>query len=117
LTSLLLFTLFLSSCFYILYLHSFPTRRSSDLPIEGIGIVNEKAAYFIPTEVAAGSDVFKTWANDTSKKKIVFDVKKVFVALLHKEIYLTGVTFYMFFASYFLNPEEINHNIIAIYNS
>src|SRR5699024_5844340 len=85
-------------------------------PIEGIGIVNEKATYFIPTEVAAGSNVFKTWANDASKKKIVFDVKKVFVALLHKEIYLTGVTFDMFLASYLLNPAESHHNIPAIAN-
>src|SRR5699024_7998806 len=79
-------------------------------------IVNEKAAYFIPTEVAAGSNVFKTWANGASKKKIVFDVKKVFVALLHKEIYLTGVTFDMFLASYLLNPAESHHNIPAIAN-
>lgn len=83
-------------------------------PIEGIGIVNDNQAYFIPTEVALDSIEFKKWAEDPVKKKIVFDAKQSVVALLKKGIHLKGVTFDVLLASYLLNPSENNHDIPSI---
>ncbi|MFD2046293.1 DNA polymerase I [Ornithinibacillus salinisoli] len=83
-------------------------------PIEGIGLVNEQESYFIPTEVAINSEVFKTWAEDFSKKKSVFDAKKTLVGFLKHNIHLKGITFDMLLASYLLNPSENNHDIPAI---
>src|SRR5690625_1394578 len=40
--------------------------------IEGIGIVNQQNRYFIPTDVALESKVFKDWAEDETKEKSVF---------------------------------------------
>ncbi|MEN2765591.1 DNA polymerase I [Ornithinibacillus xuwenensis] len=83
-------------------------------PIEGIGVVNRENAYFIPTEVAINSDVFKDWAEGTSNKKVVFDAKKSLVSLLKKGIHLKGITFDVLLASYLLDPSENNHDIPAI---
>ncbi|MBY7143841.1 DNA polymerase I [Virgibacillus sp. NKC19-3] len=84
--------------------------------IEGIGIVNEKHAYYVPTDVALESEVFKQWAEDVTKLKSVFDAKKSLVALLNRGIHLQGITFDMFLASYLINPSENNHDIPAIGN-
>ncbi|TMN21146.1 DNA polymerase I [Lentibacillus cibarius] len=81
---------------------------------EGIGIVNEKKAYFIPAETALSSDIFQAWAEDSSKSKIVFDAKKTLVALLNRGIHIQGITFDMLLASYLLNPAENSHDIPAI---
>lgn len=82
--------------------------------IEGIGIVNEKHACFIPTEVAVTSPVFKRWAEDAGQKKIVFDAKKTQVALLNHGIRIQGMIFDMLMASYLLNPADNHHDIPAI---
>ncbi|WP_096269659.1 DNA polymerase I [Paucisalibacillus globulus] len=83
-------------------------------PIEGIGIANQEKAYFIPTEVAIESEVFKKWAEDAKSKKIVFDAKQSLVALLKKGIHLQGMHFDVLLASYLLDPSENNHDIPAI---
>lgn len=83
-------------------------------PIIGIGIVNESGNYYIPTEVALKSDLFKTWAEDSTKKKSVFDAKETVVALLRNGIHLKGISFDLLLASYLLNPSENNHDIPAI---
>ncbi|MGY0693101.1 DNA polymerase I [Virgibacillus sp. FSP13] len=83
-------------------------------PVEGIGIVNDKQAYFVPTEVAAQSEAFKQWAEDPAQKKYVFDAKKTLVALLNLDIQIKGITFDMLLASYLLNPAENHHDIPAI---
>jgi len=84
--------------------------------IDGFGIVNENHAYYIPTDTAIKSDVFKKWAEDPSQKKTVFDAKKTLVALLKHGFHLKGVTFDMLLASYLLNPSENNHDIPTISN-
>jgi DNA polymerase-1 len=83
-------------------------------PIEGIGIVNENDAYFVPTTVAVKSQAFKEWAEDRTKKKYVFDAKKTLVALLNHDINIQGITFDMLLASYLLNTNENHHDIPAI---
>ncbi len=83
-------------------------------PIIGISIVNESGNYYIPTEVALKSDLFKTWAEDSTKKKSVFDAKETVVALLRNGIHLKGISFDLLLASYLLNPSENNHDIPAI---
>ncbi|MFP3490111.1 hypothetical protein R0K20_21175, partial [Staphylococcus sp. SIMBA_130] len=62
------------------------------------------------------SDLFKQWAEDSTKKKIVFDAKKTMVALLRNNIHIQGITYDMLLASYLLNPAENNHDIPAIGN-
>src|SRR5699024_4934732 len=84
--------------------------------IDGFGIVNKKGTYYIPTETALQSEVFKTWAEDPTQKKAVFDSKKTLVALLRHGIQLKGIAFDMLLASYLLNPSENHHDIPAISN-
>ncbi|OZU89750.1 DNA polymerase I [Virgibacillus indicus] len=84
--------------------------------INGFGIANEENKYFIPKNVALNSDVFKKWAEDSSKLKYVFDAKKTLVALLRNNIHIKGITFDMLLTSYLLNPSENNHDIPAIGN-
>ncbi|SHG84315.1 DNA polymerase I [Ornithinibacillus halophilus] len=83
-------------------------------PIEGIGVVNEEKAYFIPTDIAVQSETFKQWAEDASFKKSVFDAKKTLVALLNHDIHIKGIDFDMLLGSYLINPGENNHDIPAV---
>lgn len=83
-------------------------------PIEGISIVNEKSRYFIPTNIALSSDVFKEWAADESKKKSVFDAKSLLVALLNQGIHIKGITFDLLLASYLLDPASNHVDIPSI---
>lgn len=92
------------------------TDNYHQAPVEGIGIVNSEQAYFVPTDVAVKSTIFKDWAEDSDKKKIVFDAKKALVALLNKEIHLAGIDFDMLLASYLVNSSENHHSIPAIAN-
>lgn len=84
--------------------------------IEGFGVFNREQAYFIPTEIALSSETFKTWLEDSSKKKAVFDAKKTLVTLLRNGIHIKGIMFDMLLASYLLNPSDNNHDIPAIAN-
>ncbi len=82
--------------------------------IEGIGIVNDNKKSFIPTSAAMESSVFKNWAENPKKKKIVFDAKRTKVALLRNDIQIEGIVFDALLASYLINPAENNHDIPAI---
>ena len=44
--------------------------------IIGFSVVNDKGHFYIPTELALQSPVFKAWAEDESKKKVVYDAKR-----------------------------------------
>ncbi len=82
--------------------------------IIGFSIVNEKGSFFLSTEIAVKSDVFKVWAEDESKKKIVYDAKRSEVALRHHGIHLKGVTFDLLLASYIVNPAEAIDDVAEI---
>ncbi|RLL47890.1 DNA polymerase I [Oceanobacillus piezotolerans] len=84
--------------------------------ILGFGLVNENRCLFIPTEVAADSNDFKEWAENSKNKKVVFDAKKTLVSLLRQDIHIKGISFDMLLASYLINPSENNHDIPAIAN-
>src|SRR5690625_2587313 len=84
--------------------------------IEGIGVVNETEALFIPTEIALKSEHFKAWLEDETKKKSVFDAKRTIVTLKRNGIDVKGIIFDMLLSSYLLNPAENNHDIPAISN-
>ena len=85
-----------------------------EVPIEGIGIVNESGHYFIPTDVALASDIFKTWAEDKTKLKHVFDVKKTTVVFRRHDIHMKGIAFDLLLATYLLNPAEKHDDIPSI---
>lgn len=84
--------------------------------IHGIAIVNEHGRYFIPTELALSSDVFKTWAKDKDAKKAIFDAKKAVVALGWKGVILEGINFDLFLASYIIDPSASSHEVADIAN-
>src|SRR5699024_7326233 len=64
-------------------------------PIEGIGRVNDKAAYFIPTEIALKSEAFSEWAENKNNTKLVLNDKSTVVDLLNDCIHLKGIAFDM----------------------
>ncbi|MBD1380085.1 DNA polymerase I [Metabacillus arenae] len=72
--------------------------------IIGLAIVNENGNYYVPTELAFGSEKFKEWAANETKKKIVFDGKKSIVSLRWQDVCLEGVEFDVLIASYIINP-------------
>ncbi|WP_163970196.1 DNA polymerase I [Oceanobacillus halotolerans] len=84
--------------------------------IHGFGVVNNKHAYFIPTDVALQSEAFKQWVENERMEKVVFDAKQTLVALLRQGMHIRGIRFDMLLASYLLNPSENNHDIPAIGN-
>ncbi len=82
--------------------------------IIGFSIVNEKGSFYIPTEKAIQSEVFKQWAEDETRKKTVFDAKRSEVSLRHHGIHLVGVEFDVFLASYIINPSESADDLAAV---
>src|SRR5699024_4993679 len=82
--------------------------------IIGFAIANTNGNYFIPTEVALGSEQFKAWLEDPNQKKITFDSKKVMVSLRRFDIEVKGIVFDLLLASYLINPAENSHDIPAI---
>lgn len=82
--------------------------------IQAIGISRGESVTVIPTDIALDSLVFKKWAEDASKKKVVFDSKQTIVALANRGIYIKGIVFDMVLASYLLKPSENHHDIPSI---
>ncbi|RCW66324.1 DNA polymerase I [Saliterribacillus persicus] len=82
--------------------------------IIGLSLATSTKNYFLPLEEAVKSKAFRNWAEDASMKKIVFDAKKVTVALLRYDIRVEGIIFDLLLASYLINPSENNHDIPAI---
>lgn len=82
--------------------------------IIGFSIVNEKGNFYLPTDQALHSAAFKEWAEDESKKKIVYDFKRSEVSLRRCGIHLTGVTFDTLIASYITDPSQTIDDLSSI---
>ncbi|CAH0128287.1 DNA polymerase I [Peribacillus sp. Bi96] len=74
--------------------------------IIGIAISNEHGHFYFHGENALSSEAFKSWAEDETKKKTVFDAKRTVVALRHRGVEIKGIDFDVFLASYILDPAE-----------
>ncbi|MBS4162641.1 DNA polymerase I, partial [Klebsiella pneumoniae] len=85
-----------------------------EAPILGFSIVNENGVFFIPKETALGSDRFKEWAEDESKKKWVFDAKRAAVALRWQGIELSGAEFDVLLAAYIINPGHSYDDVASV---
>ncbi|QPA30338.1 DNA polymerase I [Thermaerobacillus caldiproteolyticus] len=83
-------------------------------PILGFAIANERGNFFIPTDVALSSSLFKHWLEDETKKKSVFDAKRAIVALKWQGVHLQGIDFDLLIASYILNPSQSTEDIASI---
>ena len=82
--------------------------------IVGFSLVNSKGHFFISTQKALESPVFKAWAEDGERTKIVYDVKRTEVVLRHHGIHLKGVTFDLMIASYLANPSETIDDVTSV---
>nr|WP_051291266.1 DNA polymerase I [Fictibacillus gelatini] len=82
--------------------------------ILGFGLVNDNGHFYIPTEVALSSGLFKEWAENKEQKKYVFDAKRAYVALGWNGISLAGVEFDLLIASYLLNPSESADDVASV---
>jgi DNA polymerase I len=83
-------------------------------PILGLAVVNANGKYFIETDLAVHSPLFKEWAEDESKSKIVYDAKGTEVSLRKRGIHLKGIQFDLLVASYLLNPSESLDDISSV---
>lgn len=70
----------------------------------GLSIANEKGNIFIPRDELFKSDTLKSYLEDDSIKKSIFDYKKAYVALKKEGIKLKGIDFDLLTAAYVLNP-------------
>lgn len=75
-------------------------------PIIGLAIANKNGKFYIDSHIAMKSQEFKDWAEDSSRKKIVYDAKRTAVALRHHGISLKGADFDVLLAAYLLDPSE-----------
>ncbi|GHH97266.1 DNA polymerase I [Neobacillus kokaensis] len=82
--------------------------------IIGFSVVNEKGAFYLPTELALKSEAFQNWAEDEGRKKTVYDAKRSEVSLRRFEIHLKGTDFDILMASYIINPSESQEDLAAI---
>nr|WP_295969911.1 DNA polymerase I [uncultured Bacillus sp.] len=82
--------------------------------ILGFSLVNETGSYFIAHSIALASPLFKAWAEDEEKKKIVYDAKRSEVVLRHHGIHLKGVSFDLLIASYLADPSETIEDIASV---
>ncbi|WP_066386040.1 DNA polymerase I [Neobacillus mesonae] len=82
--------------------------------IIGFSLVNEKGAFYLPTELALKSASFKKWAEDDARKKTVYDAKRSEVSLRRYDIHLKGTNFDILIASYIINPSEAQEDLAAI---
>lgn len=82
--------------------------------IIGFSIVNETGHYYLSTEQVLKSTVFKKWAEDEGKKKIVYDAKRSEVSLRRYDIHLKGTDFDILMAAYLVNPSENIEDLAAI---
>ncbi|MGJ7912796.1 DNA polymerase I [Neobacillus sp. LXY-1] len=80
----------------------------------GFSLVNEKGNFYLPTKLALQSEVFKKWAEDERKTKIVYDAKRSEVSLRRYDIHLKGTEFDILMAAYLLNPSETMEDLAAI---
>ncbi|MED3789666.1 DNA polymerase I [Peribacillus frigoritolerans] len=85
--------------------------------IIGIAISNEQGHFYFNGENALSSDAFKSWAEDETKKKTVFDAKRTVVALRHRGVEIKGIDFDVFLASYILDPAESVDEVAEITKS
>lgn len=72
--------------------------------IIGMAAASEKGRFYLPAEKALESSAFKEWAEDETKKKIVYDAKATEVALRRRGIHLKGTIFDVFIAAYIIDP-------------
>ncbi|WP_170007896.1 DNA polymerase I [Bacillus fonticola] len=82
--------------------------------IHGIAVIGQDRAYVISPETLHTSTLFKTWLEDDTKEKIVYDSKRDVVSLRHHDVKLAGVVFDVHLAAYILNPSESKVDLAAV---
>ncbi|MEW9500646.1 DNA polymerase I [Jeotgalibacillus marinus] len=82
--------------------------------ILGIGLHHDEGTYFIPVDVAEQSSLFKTWIEDDSIKKSVYDAKQSIVAFGRLGMDLRGVDFDLLVASYVIDASEVADDFASI---
>ncbi|MBS4191570.1 DNA polymerase I [Bacillus sp. FJAT-49705] len=85
--------------------------------IIGFAIANDKGNFYVSTETALASPIFKQWAEDENKEKIVYDAKRSEVSLRHHGIHLAGISFDLLIASYLINPSETIEDVASVVKS
>jgi DNA polymerase I len=83
-------------------------------PILGISLLNDTGAYYLPINQAIESSVFKAWAEDEKKEKIVYDAKRSEVSLRHQGIHLKGITFDVLIAAYLADPSATIEDVASV---
>ena len=96
---------------YAIYLETYGYSYHSDVPL-GVGIYNDKCAYYIPFDVLREDASFF----DNDLNKFTYDYKKLKVVLSYKGINVENVNFDLMIAGYILN-KNIKDDIAFCMNS
>ncbi|MGE4571483.1 MAG: DNA polymerase I [Candidatus Izemoplasmatales bacterium] len=70
----------------------------------GFSLISNNQTYYIDYDQALKSKNFTNWLKDEDKKKYVYDLKKIKVALLWDGFDLRGVDFDLLLGAYLINP-------------
>ncbi|MGN1295921.1 MAG: DNA polymerase I [Bacilli bacterium] len=81
----------------------------------GLGLVNNNKNYFFTKKGLHNSNLKRYLESD--EEKIVFDLKKTYVALKREGITLKGVSFDMLLASYLINPNYASDDFKTVANN
>jgi DNA polymerase-1 len=75
-------------------------------PIEAVAWGTDQQVYVTDIETALASNPFKTYLGNEDQKKLTYDAKANYVALMLREVELAGVAFDVMLASYLLTSED-----------
>lgn len=85
--------------------------------ILGIGLSNDTNTYFISSELAASSELFKNWIEDPAKTKYVSDSKSAYAAISRLGMKMDGIEFDLMLAAYIVNPSFSTNEVSEIARS
>lgn len=70
--------------------------------------------YVAPPEILLQNDIFKAWAADEERKKVVFDAKRVKVMLGYENVTFSGVSGDVLIGSYLLNAKDNSKDLAEV---
>lgn len=82
--------------------------------ILGIGLHHSEGTYYIPADVAQQSSLFKSWVEDETKLKSVYDAKQSIIAFSRLGMDLKGIDFDLLIASYVMDASQAADDFASI---
>ncbi len=80
----------------------------------GITLVDQANAFFIPLEIAKGSEVLRKWLTDPHNKKYCTDSKATLASLARHDFTINGISFDMLLGAYIVSPSTTYTDVASV---